>query len=72
MILAPDKSLFANMIVTPMSTLIRGVEDFIANPGLTGVLAESHGDSVTIRPPHEYVDEDTQKNLEMFWRLGYA
>ncbi|KAK3313952.1 hypothetical protein B0H66DRAFT_567447 [Apodospora peruviana] len=70
--IAPDKSLFANMVVTPMSTLIRGVSEFIDNPSVTGAVAEIHGDNVTIRPPHEYVDEDTEKNMNEFWRLGYA
>lgn len=60
------------MIVTPMETLVRGVAQFIEKPDMTGEIAEIHGDKVTIRPPHEIVDEDSAKNLEEFAKLGYA
>lgn len=70
--IAPNKDLFKNMIITPMSTLVKGVAQFISNPSLSGEIAEIHGDSVTLRPPHDYVDEDSKKNLENFWSLGYA
>ncbi|KAK3376043.1 hypothetical protein B0T24DRAFT_572633 [Lasiosphaeria ovina] len=70
--IAPNKDLFKHMVVTPMSTLIRGVDGFLADPGLTGAVAEIHGDSVTIRPPHEYVDTESEQNIETFWTLGYA
>lgn len=60
------------MIITPMETLVRGVAQFVADPSLSGEIAEIHGDKVTLRPPHEYVDADTAKNLEVFWNLGYA
>lgn len=55
-----------------MSTLVKGVSRFIEDPSLTGQLVEIHGDSVTVREPHDYVDEDSKKNLEMFRSLGYA
>lgn len=70
--IAPSKDLFKHMIVTPMETLIRGVDQFVKDDTLSGVVAEIHGDKVTLRPPHEFVDEDTRKNIEMFWTLGYA
>ncbi|KAK4240724.1 hypothetical protein C8A03DRAFT_41741 [Achaetomium macrosporum] len=70
--IAPDKDLFKHMVVTPMETLIRGVDQFIADPSVSGAVAEIHGDKVTIRPPHEYVDEESRQNIETFWRLGYA
>jgi hypothetical protein len=60
------------MIVTPHSTLIKGIRQILDDPGLTGAVAEIHGDSVTIRPPHDYVDEDSRVNIEHFWSLGYA
>jgi hypothetical protein len=60
------------MVVTPMETLIRGVDRFLADPSVSGAVAEIHGDKVTIRPPHEYVDEESRQNIETFWRLGYA
>lgn len=60
------------MIVTPMKTLVRGVAQFVADPSLSGEIAEIHGDKVTLRPPHEYVDEDTKKNIATFVGLGYA
>lgn len=60
------------MIITPMSTLIRGVSQLIADPSLNGQILEIHGDSTTARQAPEYVDEDSRKNLETFWNLGYA
>ncbi|KAK3305568.1 uncharacterized protein B0T15DRAFT_202112 [Chaetomium strumarium] len=70
--IAPDKDLFKHMVVTPMETLIRGVDQFLADPSVSGAVAEIHGDKVTIRPPHEFVDEESRQNIETFWRLGYA
>jgi hypothetical protein len=60
------------MIITPMETLIRGVAQFVADPSLSGEIAEIHGTNVTLRPPHEHVDEDTAKNIEVFTNLDYA
>lgn len=70
--IAPDKSLFDKMIVTPMETLVEGVKRLIQDPEVNGEVAEIHGQSVTLRPVHEFVDEDSRKNLENFWKLGYA
>lgn len=70
--IAPNKALFEGMIITPMSTLIKGVTKFVDDPSLNGELAEIHGESATLRPPHDYVDEDSKKNLQRFWNLGYA
>jgi hypothetical protein len=60
------------MVVTPMSTLTRGVAQLVGDISLTGQVAEIHGTSVTLRPPHEYVDEESERNLEAFWSLGLA
>ncbi|RYP13298.1 hypothetical protein DL767_010819 [Monosporascus sp. MG133] len=68
--IAPSKDLFKHMVVTPISTLTRGIAQFIENPGITGEVAEIHGENVTLRPPHEFVDEDSRANVEMFWKLG--
>ncbi|KAL2141388.1 hypothetical protein VTI28DRAFT_2474 [Corynascus sepedonium] len=70
--IAPDKALFKDMVLTPMDTLIRGVAKFVEDPSLSGEVAEIHGPNVTLRPPHEYVDDDSARNLEVFWNLGYA
>ncbi|EXJ68062.1 uncharacterized protein A1O5_08677 [Cladophialophora psammophila CBS 110553] len=70
--IAPDKALFKTMILTPMSTLTRGVQQLVSDPSLTGQIAEIHGESVTLREPTPYVDEDTGTNIETFWSLGYA
>lgn len=70
--IAPSKDLFKPMIVTPMETLIKGVDKFLQDPSLSGEIAEIHGDKVTLREVHEFVDEDSKKNIEMFWTLGYA
>jgi hypothetical protein len=60
------------MIITPMSTLTRGVQQLISDPALTGQIAEIHGENVTLSQPQPFVDEDSRKNLETFWNLGYA
>lgn len=70
--IAPSKDLFKGMKLTPMTTLVRGVAGFIADPARTGEIAEIHGESVTVRPPIDYVDEDSAENLKRFWNLGYA
>lgn len=38
----------------------------------SGLIAEVSMEKVTFRPPPEFVDEETGKNLDTFWRLGYA
>lgn len=70
--IAPSGDLFKSMIITPMSTMTKGVDLFTADPSLTGQVAEIHGDRVTLRPPPDFVDDDTRMNLEAFWNLGYA
>ncbi|RYO91565.1 hypothetical protein DL763_004946 [Monosporascus cannonballus] len=70
--IAPSKDLFKHMVVTPISTLTRGIAQFTENPSITGEVAEIHGENVTLRPPHEFVDEESRANAEMFWKLGYA
>ncbi|EXJ77490.1 hypothetical protein A1O3_09716 [Capronia epimyces CBS 606.96] len=70
--IAPSKDLFKPMIITPMSTLTRGVQQLVSDPSQTGQIAEIHGQSVTLREPLPYIDEDTGKNIETFWSLGYA
>ncbi|KAI5921979.1 15-hydroxyprostaglandin dehydrogenase [Camillea tinctor] len=70
--IASSKDLFKGMIITPMSTLIKGVEKFINEPKLTGAVAEIHGDNATLRPHHDSMDEDSRKNFEHFWNLGYT
>ncbi|KAK5309314.1 hypothetical protein LTR93_012237 [Exophiala xenobiotica] len=70
--IAPEKSLFKKMVLTPMSTLTQAVAEFVDNPTLSGQIAEIHGTSVTLAQPQAYVDEDTRKNMEMFWTLGYC
>jgi NAD(P)-dependent dehydrogenase (short-subunit alcohol dehydrogenase family) len=70
--LASDVALFDSMILTPMSTAVDAVEEFVTNTKLTGEIAEISGEKFTFRAPPDYVDEDSAKNLETFWRLGYA
>lgn len=60
------------MIITPMSTLTKGVQQLVSDSSLTGQIAEIHGNSVTLSQPPPYVDEDSRHNLETFWSLGYA
>ncbi|RWA11517.1 hypothetical protein EKO27_g3574 [Xylaria grammica] len=61
-----------NMTVTPPSTLIAGVEKLMNDTSLNGQVAEIHGQSVTLRPPHEVVDADSRRNLDEFSRFGYG
>ncbi|KAI2635888.1 NAD(P)-binding protein [Hypomontagnella submonticulosa] len=70
--ITPSKALFQEMVVTPHSTLVKGIAQLVGDRTITGTVAEIHGESVTLRAPHEYVDEDTHANLETFWRLGHA
>lgn len=70
--ISSDHSLFKSMVLTPMSTATRAVAQLLADPGLTGKIAELHGENVTFAEPPPYVDEDTGRNIEMFWTLGYA
>jgi NAD(P)-dependent dehydrogenase (short-subunit alcohol dehydrogenase family) len=70
--IAPDKALFERMILTPMSTLTRGVEGWVGNRRRTGEVCEVHGEGFTVRAVCDFVDEDSRRNLEEFSRLGYA
>lgn len=70
--IAPSKTLFKAMVMTPMATLTKGVDEILVGEEPSGGLAEIHGDSVTFRPPHAYVDADSEANLNNFWNLGYA
>lgn len=64
--------MFKGMILTPFSTLTRGVQRFIDEPKLSGAIAEIHGESVTLRETPGIVDEDSAKNLEYIWSFGSA
>ncbi|KAI0449413.1 15-hydroxyprostaglandin dehydrogenase [Xylaria acuta] len=70
--IAGKDALFTNMIVTPPSTLVAGLERLLTDTSLNGQVAEIHGDSVTLRPPHEVVDADSRHNLEEFSKFGYG
>ncbi|KAK4443891.1 hypothetical protein QBC34DRAFT_416312 [Podospora aff. communis PSN243] len=69
-IIGPDHSLFSRMTLTPMETLIRGVSQLLADAGTTGQVAEIHGESVTIRPHHEYVDETVKATITQLGELS--
>lgn len=70
--ITPDKEIFKQMVVTPVSTLTRAVAQFIADPSRTGELAEIHGDSITLRPHADHADAGVEHNNKMFWALGHA
>ncbi|KAE8366146.1 hypothetical protein BDV27DRAFT_156226 [Aspergillus caelatus] len=70
--IAPSNDLFRSMILTPMSTATNAVAQLVGDESLTGKIAELHGEHVTFAEPPAYVDEDTEKNIENFWNLGYA
>ncbi|KAJ5557055.1 hypothetical protein N7494_000970 [Penicillium frequentans] len=70
--IAPSSDLFKSMVLTPMSTVSKAAAQFVGDESLTGKIAELHGEHVTFAEPPAYVDEDTGKNIETFWNLGYA
>ncbi|KAJ5887743.1 hypothetical protein N7495_007784 [Penicillium taxi] len=70
--IAASADLFKAMILTPMSTAINSVAQFIEDESLSGKIAELHGEHVTFAEPPDFVDEDTRKNLQSFWNLGHA
>ncbi|KAJ5698975.1 short chain dehydrogenase/reductase [Penicillium macrosclerotiorum] len=70
--IAPSADLFKSMTLTPMSTATSAVAKFATDDMLTGKVAELHGQNITFAEPPAYVDEDTKKNIENFWNLGYA
>lgn len=55
-----------------MSTATTAVANFVDDMSLTGKIAELHGESITFAEAPSYVDEDTGKNIENFWTLGYS
>lgn len=60
------------MTLTPMSTAVSAVQEFVTNTKLSGVAAEISGDKFTFRTPPDFVDEISKKNLDQFLALGYA
>ena len=70
--IASDKALFKSMIITPVSTAVRAVDRFVEDPSLSGKVAELHEENITYAKQQEYVDKNTEINVEMFWTLGYA
>lgn len=70
--IAPDKALFKSMITTPVSTAAQAVEQFVENPELTGKVAELNRENITFAEQQPYAEESAGKNIEAFWRLGYA
>lgn len=70
--IAPDKELFRFMVITPMSTLIRAVEQFVTDPSRSGQVAELNEEEITLRPHVEYANAGAEHNNKMFWKLGYA
>ncbi|RGP72190.1 hypothetical protein FSPOR_2862 [Fusarium sporotrichioides] len=70
--IAPDKDLFKHMVITPMSTLIKAVAQFVTEPSRTGQVAELNEETITMRPHVEYANAGAEHNNKMFWKLGYA
>ncbi|KAJ5670580.1 uncharacterized protein N7477_005943 [Penicillium maclennaniae] len=70
--IAPSADLFKSMVLTPMSTATKAVAQLVDDETLTGRVAELHGEHVTLAEAPAYVDEDTGRNIETFWELGYA
>ncbi|KIH90253.1 short chain dehydrogenase/reductase [Sporothrix brasiliensis 5110] len=70
--IAPNKDLFKAMKMTPMTTLTKGVNEILTGSELSGGVAEIHGENVTFRAAPEFVDADSEANINNFWNLGYA
>lgn len=67
-----DSAFFKSMVLTPMSSAIAAIRQLTEDTSLTGQIAEVHGPNVTLAVPKLFVDEDTRKNVEMFWTLRRA
>lgn len=65
-----QSAVFEKVVLTPMSTMTRGVQQLVSDPSLSGQLAVVHGDNVTMSFPPAFVDEDTEKNIATLWKLG--
>jgi hypothetical protein len=70
--ISSDLALLKHMVITPMSTVAKAVETLTDDTSLTGKIAELHEGNVTLREQTEYIDDNTAKNIETFWSLGYA
>ncbi|OAL45662.1 15-hydroxyprostaglandin dehydrogenase [Pyrenochaeta sp. DS3sAY3a] len=67
---AENRDSFGKIILTPMSTLTRGLQQLVSDPSLSGQVAVVHGDSITLSPPPQFVDEDTGRDIDILWSSG--
>ncbi|KXH65970.1 hypothetical protein CSAL01_02110 [Colletotrichum salicis] len=66
----PDPEMYKHMVVTPMSTLVKGVSQIIGTPSLNGKVVEIHDDEPTIRDePYQFVSDGTRHNQEKAWEM---
>lgn len=63
---------YKSMEMTPMSTVLRGFAKLLEDRTLTGQVAETSGDEVTLRHPPDYVDVITRKNFEKYTEMGIS
>ncbi|KAF6836454.1 hypothetical protein CPLU01_03738 [Colletotrichum plurivorum] len=68
----PDPELYKHMVVTPMSTLIKGLR-LVEDPSINGQVGEIHDDEPTVRdPPYNFVSEGSRHNAEKSWEMFKA
>ncbi|KAK1455612.1 hypothetical protein CMEL01_04372 [Colletotrichum melonis] len=66
----PDPEMYKHMVVTPMSTLIKGVSQIINDTSLNGKIVEIHDENPTIRDePYQFVSDGTRHNQEKAWEM---
>lgn len=55
-----------------MSTVLGGFAQLLEDPALTGQVAETSGDEVSLRQPPDHVDVITRKNFEKYADMGIS
>lgn len=70
--LSANSDSYKMVVVTPMETLVRAVTMLVSDRTLSGEIAELHRESISFpaAPPVEH--DETQQNMEVFWKLGYT
>jgi hypothetical protein len=65
-----DRSLFDEIVMTPMETFVRAVQEVVADPTLSGQVLLAHGNRVSHISAPCIPDADNRRNLEVLWSRG--
>jgi hypothetical protein len=66
------REVFDKVVMTPIETFVRAVQQVIVDPSMSGQVVVAHGDSVTHVPARIHVDEDTAYNIGYLHSTGIA